>query len=244
MILRARKQQFSYGRPIGILVLEEHIPCPPGTPGNPTTFPFPVCYEIVRGVSTEGLNDVNHPAGLQSFLAAGRSLIDKGVRAVAGNCGLMIVHQRQLARALEVPVFLSSLLQLPLIAQMLGPEATIGILVSRREGLRAEHLRVASGGAQLPIAVAAMDAKPHFHAAVCAQSGVLDFERVQMEVVEVAEELVAQHPAIRALLLECVDLPPYAAAVQQAVGLPVFDITTLITHAFSALVRKPFDGVY
>jgi hypothetical protein len=28
------------------------------------------------------------------------------------------------------------------------------------------------------------------------------------------------------------------------VGLPVFDITTLIDHFHSALVRNPFTGVY
>ena len=55
MIYRARKQQLDYGRPIGIMALEEHIPCPPGVPGNPTTFDFPVCYEIVRGVSAAEL---------------------------------------------------------------------------------------------------------------------------------------------------------------------------------------------
>jgi len=37
-----------------------------------------------------------------------------------------------------------------------------------------------------------------------------------------------------------VDLPPYATAVQEAVGLPVFDITTLISHVHSSFVRKPF----
>jgi hypothetical protein len=76
------------------------------------------------------------------------------------------------------------------------------------------------------------------------QGGTLDFERVQSEVVAVATELVAANPSVGALLFECVDLPPYANAVQQAVGLPVFDITTLIAHACSGLVRRPFTGVY
>src|SRR5258708_2871070 len=33
MIYRAREPQTSYGRPIGILILEQQIPGPPGTPG-------------------------------------------------------------------------------------------------------------------------------------------------------------------------------------------------------------------
>jgi hypothetical protein len=89
-----------------------------------------------------------------------------------------------------------------------------------------------------------MDGKPYFSAAVRDESGELDFEGVTAEVVEVAQTLLGGHPEVKALLFECVDLPPYAHAVQEAVRLPVFDITTLIDHFHSALVRNPFTGVY
>jgi Asp/Glu/hydantoin racemase len=244
MIYRTRKRQLSYGRPIGILTLEERIPCPPGTPGNPTTFTHPVCYEIVRGHDSASLEDPEHPRGLEAFVAAGRALIERGACAVAGNCGLMIVHQQQLARLLPVPVLLSSLLQLPLIARLLAPGTTVGILASSRRNLKDGHVRLAAAGADIPVAIGSMDSKPHFRAAVGEQGGTLDFERVQAEVVEVAVELVRANPSVGALLFECVDLPPYASAVQEAVGLPVFDITTLIAHACAGLVRRPFAGVY
>ncbi len=244
MIYRARKQQMSYGRPIGIIALDEQIPCPPGTPGNPTTFSHPVIYEVVKGVDIRSLIGLNDPDSRQSFIDAGRALVDKGACAVAGNCGLMIVHQAAMARALPVPVLMSSLLQLPLIASLLGPDRKIGIMASSRKSLKDEHLRLATGGAKIDTVLATMDGRPHFRAAVGDQSGVLDFEKVEGEVVEVAQGLVADNPDVGAILLECVDLPPYAYAVQEAVGLPVFDMTTLIGHALSALVRKPFVGVY
>jgi hypothetical protein len=243
MIYRAREPQLSYGRPIGIIVLEERIPCPPGTPGNPTTFSYPVCYEVARGVSTTALRQAA-PAGRESFIAAGRRLVERGAWAVAGNCGLMIVHQEALARALPVPVLLSSLLQVPLIARMLGPEAAIGIIASGANSLNAEHLRLACPGGDARIVLASMEGKPYFSAAVCDERGELDFEGVTAEAVEVAHTLVGGHPEVKALLFECVDLPPYAHAVQEAVGLPVFDMITLIGHFRSALVRNPFTGVY
>lgn len=243
MIYRAREPQTSYGRPIGILALEERIPCPPGTPGNPTTFPFPVIYEVVRGVSTSGLRTAP-PAGFERFLAAGRRLVERGAWAIAGNCGLMIVHQEALALALPVPVLLSSLLQVPLVARMLGPGSAIGVLVSGANSLNAEHLRLAAAGGEVRMMLASLEGRPHFTAAVADERGELDFEGVTTEVVEVAQALVREHPQVKALLFECVDLPPYAHAVQEAVGLPVFDITTLIGHFHSALVRKPFTGVY
>jgi hypothetical protein len=243
MIYRAREPQLSYGRPIGIIVLEERIPCPPGTPGNPTTFQFPVCYEVVRGVSTDGLRQ-EQPAGIESFIDAGRRLVERGAYAIAGNCGLMIVHQKAMTRALPVPVLLSSLLQVPLIARMLGPSAAIGIVVSSANSLSERHLELACAGSGARLVLASMQGKPHFTAAVNDERGELDFEGVTAEAVEVARALVSEHPQVKALLFECVDLPPYAHAVQEAVGLPVFDMTTLIGHFHSALVRPRFTGVY
>jgi len=243
MIYRARESQLSYGRPIGIIVLEERIPCPPGTPGNPTTFAYPVCYEVARDVSAAGLRETV-PKGLESFIAAGRRLVERGAWGVAGNCGLMIVHQEALARALPVPVFLSSLLQLPLISRMLSPDAALGIVASGAKSLSTEHLRLARAGGDARVVLASMEGQPAFAAAVRDERGELDFEAVTAEAVQVARTLVARHPEVKALLFECVDLPPYAHAVQEAVGIPVFDMTTLIDHYHSALVRKPFSGVY
>jgi Asp/Glu/hydantoin racemase len=244
MIYRARAAQLGYGRPVGILVLEEHIPCPPGTPGNPTTFQHPVCYEVVKGAGVEALALPVSPEAALPFLAAGNALVERGAAAIIGNCGLMIVHQATLAAELPVPVFLSSLLLVPLIARSLAAKAKIGVVASSHRSFRTEHLRLAGIGPEIATAVATMDGRPHFQAAVVDQSGQLDSEKVEAEVVEVARDLVAQHPETAAIILECVDLPPYAAAVQEAVGLPVFDITSLVGFAVSGLVRRPFVGIY
>lgn len=243
MIYRARERQMSYGRPIGILALEENIPCPPGTPGNPTTFSHPVIYEVVRGVDISSLANLNEPDSAGAFLAAAQVLADKGVSAIAGNCGLMIVHQAALRRAMPVPVLMSSLLLLPLIAGLIGPDARVGVIASSTKGLKDGHLALA-GAAEIPIALATMDGRPYFRAAVGSQTGELDFDKVEAELVDVARGLVAENPDVRAILLECVDLPPYAHAVQEAVDLPVFDITTLIGFAAGATARRPFGGIY
>jgi hypothetical protein len=202
-----------------------------------------VIYEVVKGVDIASLQNLNEPDSAQAFLAAAQVLAGKGVSAVAGNCGLMIVHQAALARAMPVPVLMSSLLLLPVIARLVGPNAKIGIVASSAKGLKAEHLALA-GAAETPIALATMDGRPHFRAAIGAQSGVLDFEKVEAEVVDVARGLIAENPDVGAILLECVDMPPYAYAIQDVVGLPVFDITTLIGLAQAAIVRRPFVGIY
>jgi len=242
VIYRVRERQMSYGRPIGIVTLDEKMPCPPGTPGNPTTFSHPVIYEVVKGADIESLIGLNDPDSEPAFLEAAQALADKGVAAITGNCGLMIVHQAALARAMPVPVLMSSLVQLPMVAAMLGPRKRIGIMASSRRNLKAEHL-VLAGAGDIPVAVATMDGYPHFRAGMSGADD-LDSDKVEAEVAEAARGLVGEHPDIGAIVFECVDLPPYAHAVQEATGLPVYDITTLVNHALGALVRRPFTGVY
>ncbi|MBI1964442.1 MAG: hypothetical protein HYS37_13825 [Candidatus Rokubacteria bacterium] len=55
------------------------------------------------------------------------------------------------------------------------------------------------------------------------------------EHVRVARRLVAEHPDVGAIVLECTNMPPYAADVQRATGLPVFDIVSLVTLLHGAL---------
>jgi hypothetical protein len=55
---------------------------------------------------------------------------------------------------------------------------------------------------------------------------------------------VRLHPEIGAILLECSDMPPYASALQRAVGVPVFDFMTLANYVYSALARTPYTGTY
>ena len=164
------------------------------------------------------------------------------MKAVTGNCGFMILFQDQLAKELPVPVFMSSLLQIPFISRMLAPGDKIGIITSERKSLKEQHLLLAGVENTNQTKVAGMEDQRHFHDAIHLQKGELDFEKVEEEVVQVATRLVKEDEKIKAILLECTDLPPYAAAVQETVNLPVFDFITMMNYVFSALVRKRFEG--
>jgi len=65
---------------------------------------------------------------------------------------------------------------------------------------------------------------------------------VSAEVVDAGRHLVARDSSIKAMLLECSLLPPYAEAVQAAVRLPVFDYISMINFVFSAVVKRPYQG--
>jgi hypothetical protein len=224
---------------IGILVMDARIERIPGDVGNPATFPFEVTCRTVAGATLKRLISGRDRSLLDPFVAAGWELVRQGARALTTSCGFMILFQEELAREFPVPVFTSSLLQLPFIQATLRPQDRIGVITADASNLTPEHLQRASGDVDR-ITVAGLESQPKFRAAIFEETGRIDRQGVTSEVVEQARRMVAADPLIAAILFECANLPPYAAAVQQAVGLPVYDVVTMIHHVQSALRRTPF----
>ena len=69
-------------------------------------------------------------------------------------------------------------------------------------------------------------------------------DAVEREVVDAALEVQAAHPELGAILLECSDLPPYSAAVQEATGLPVFDFVGFINYVHQAVNARRYSGIF
>jgi Asp/Glu/hydantoin racemase len=61
-------------------------------------------------------------------------------------------------------------------------------------------------------------------------------ETARDEHVRVARRLAAEHPDLGAIVLECTNMPPYAADIQRATGVPVFDVISLVRLVHAALV--------
>jgi hypothetical protein len=241
-VFRARIGRHIYGEPLGILVMDALIPRIPGDVGNATTFSFPVRYEVVPRATLERLIRRRDPDLLGPFIEGGLKLAAQGVRAITTTCGFMILFQEELTEALPVPVFTSSLLQLPFIQSILKKSEKIGILTADASNLTESHI-LRAGGDPRRLVVLGLEDSPHFHGAILGGKGELDFQKVRDEVVSRSEALAASDPQIRALLLECANLPPYSAAIQEAVGIPVYDFVTMINHLFSSLSQAPFCGL-
>ena len=224
---------------IGILVMDARIERIPGDVGNPATFPFPVICRTVAGATLTRLISERDRSLLEPFIEAGWELVRQGVKALTTTCGFMALFQQELAAEFPVPVFTSSLLQLPFIERTLRPGDRIGIVTADAGKLTEEHLRRA-GGDVSRLTVCGLENEPHFKDAIFSGSGRLEPSKVEDEVVARARQMVRADPAIRAILLECSNLPPYAAAVQEAVGMPVYDFVTMIHHVQSALARSRF----
>jgi len=241
MIYKTQKGQVSSGEAIGILLLETSVPFIPGDVANATTYSFPVRFHKVEGFTVPRAIGKD-PAMYDRLLAAAGALVQQGVRAITGDCGFMGIHQQKLARELRVPVFLSSLLQIPFISLLIGDDARVGIITADAPSLDADLLATVGVHSAANLVIGGLEDQPNFCGFAIEETGLLDAGAVEEEVVGVAREMVAQEPRIAAILLECSLLPPYAHAVQRAVNLPVFDYITMINYVFAAVVQKNYSG--
>jgi len=64
-----------------------------------------------------------------------------GCRAIAAECGYFGYFQKEVAGYVDIPVFMSSLLQVPLIQQVIGPKKDVGIICAQKGFLTETHLK-------------------------------------------------------------------------------------------------------
>ncbi len=240
---QVREGADSYGHAVGVLMLEHPMPFIPGSVGNATTYDYPVVFRVVEGLAFERVFR-GDPECADMLIEGAQALEREGVKAITSNCGFMLRYQEAVARSVEIPVFLSSLLQLPLIAASSGKTRPIGMITADDRGMGNDMLMLAGVESQTPIVVKGMQDRPEFNRSTLEMCGTLDSDLVEHETVEVAREMLAEHPDMAAILLECSELPPYARAVQQATGVPTYDFITMIDYFHAATHRTAYEGYY
>ncbi len=243
MLIQGGKNIWGVG--MGVICLESMFPKLPGHIKNPITFDFPVAYKIVPGATIKRLIRERDQRLLEPFLQAARELQAEGMRAITGSCGFLALFQRQLADAVDIPVFASSLIQIPMISGMIGGNRSVGVLTASSDSLGGAHFEAVGAGAAC-VHVAGMDGQSEFREVILeGRRHDLDFSTLEKEIVDVAKAMVVEHPDIAALVLECTDMCSFAYQIQKATGRPVFDLTTLTKMVYESVCRRPyasFDG--
>jgi len=139
--IKARQDHRCYGMGLGIIILDDVYPGFPGDVRNASAYPFPIQYEIAEGVDIWALvHEEDKLPCLEPIQRAAEKLQGMGCRAVAAECGYFAYFQKDIADLLDIPVFMSSLLQVPFAQSLIGPEQTVGILVAREEQMTPAHL--------------------------------------------------------------------------------------------------------
>ena len=223
----AGKHSVCAGAPIGVLMLETRFPRPIGDVGNPATWPFPVLYATVPGASARRVVTDGASGLLPAFLDQACRLKAMGAVGLATSCGFLAPFGPALAEASNLPVLASSLAQARLVGSLLPPgRRCAAILTIDAEALGEAHLNAADVPHGTP--VGGLDPSSHLATTIMEDREELDTARAAADTVDAARRLVAAHPTIGAIVLECTNMGPYAGAVRQATGLPVFDATTAI----------------
>lgn len=224
------------GFPRGLAQLEELI----GNSTNPGTFGFPVRFERVRGANIHTVVERPSPDALRAMIDAARRMEMDGIKAITTSCGFNAVFQAELANAVSVPVFTSSLLQVPMVHRMLRKERMIGIITARKASLSQKHLEQVGIGKDIPVRIEGLENTGEWDKILNAPELAIDLAKLKSEVLDVARNMVNSSKNIGAIVLECTDLPPFAKAIKYATDLPVFDIVTLVNMVYAAVTKDDF----
>ncbi len=247
--IQTSQRHHCYGMGLGIIILDEPYPGFPGDSRNASAYPFPIQYEIAEGLDgKELLFQSDKSTYLQPIQTAAQKLEKIGCRAIVGECGYFAYFQKEIANSVNVPVFMSSLLQVPLAQQVIRSDQVVGILVFSKAVLTPVHLQavgiqpdsnyvidgIMESGCCPEITNLYMSPDPFARGA--------DYDTIERELVDFAIDFARRYPQMGALLLECSGTQPFARSIQQAVNLPVFSLGTLLDYAYSVIVHRDYYG--
>lgn len=234
--------QWISGYTVGIMHLDVYYPLMPGNVVNAYTYDFPVRHIWVPGANQARMHTGDETL-LPDLIKTAKQLELEGCRAICGACGYFGHFQKRVADAIDIPVYLSSVVQVPWILTGLKSNQKVGILCGDAPNLtfdlfkscgctEEEYQRCAIAGAQDGYQFQALTDK----------RGYFENDKLRDELIKLAKDLVAKNPDIGAILLECSDMPPYAAAIQAELNLPVYDFITLIKYVHSTVAQRPYYG--
>lgn len=248
--IKARKNHSCYGMGIGIIILDDVYPGFPGDVRNASAWGFPIQYEVCEGIDIKQLlwEEDKSPC-LEPILKAAKKLEKMGCRGIAAECGYFAYFQKAVAGEVDIPVFMSSLLQVPFIQQIIGPKKDVGIFCYQKQFLTEAHLqnvgiipgsnyKIAGAGDEYNMTefnnLWSWELRPQ-----CPESY---YDNSEKQIVASLKDFVQKNPSIGAIMLECTGMQPFARAVQRELDLPVFSWGTILDYAYSVINHRDYYG--
>lgn len=230
---------------LGVIRLDYDYPAAPGDIDSPESYMYDVLYRVVPGLTFQICQDNAMTPEIKSeFIEAVKYLEDKGVSGITGDCGFMMWFQELARQHTKKPVFMSSLAHLPAVTAATHDQELIAVLTANGKTLEPmrdlikRECNIDTEDKRLVI-VGCEDC-PGFEAVALGEK--VDVPSVLPGIVKKTQEVIKHNPMIRAILLECTELPPYADALRAATGLPVFDAITNCDYFIRARMDNPLVG--
>lgn len=252
-LIKARPNRRVYGMGLGIMILDEVYPGFPGDIRNASGYPFPIQYQVMEDLNCNNIavtkNNEDDAIILASIMKAAKRLEWYGCKAIVAECGYFSYFQQMVAGEIDIPVFMSSLLQVPMIQQVIGPKKAVGIFCGQASSLSDAHLTNVG-----------IDLNSNFHVkgaideSDCSQFMALwredyrkdipeaSYKLAEKEILISCKDFVKKHPDIGAIMLECTGFQSFAKSIQRELDLPVYSWSTLLDYAYSVVVHRDFYG--
>jgi hypothetical protein len=248
--IKARRDHRCYGMGLGIIILDDIYPGFPGDVRNASAFPFPIQYEIAEDVSIVALvYEEDKSPCLEPIMRAAKKLEKMGCRAIAAECGYFAYFQQEIAAQVEVPVFMSSLLQVPWAQQLIGPDRVVGLFASGREFIRQKHLDavgIQPGSNYVMRGIEDYGQVEEFNnlwtEGIRPAVPEAYYDKAEREFVAIGVQFYQDYPNMGAMVLECTGMQPFARALQREIDIPIFSWGTLLDFAYTVAVHRDYYG--
>ncbi|MGQ0581040.1 MAG: aspartate/glutamate racemase family protein [Reyranella sp.] len=219
--------------PLGILMLDTRFPRIVGDIGNAASYDYPVIFRRMEGIGSADAVTAHpdRPRVLAALRANAEALAAEGAVGVSTSCGFLALYQDDLAAVSPVPVATSALLH---IKALKGRK--VGVITASAKNLTPAHFEAVGAPGDTPFVGLPEDSS--FAATFLRNGLTLDRDLVEREVVAAGRDLVAKHPEIDTVVLECTNLPPYKKALEAALGLPVHDVLDLLAGFYAGLSKR------
>ena len=154
-------------------------------------------YKVLTGLPSDWWCDEEGASSRRQniFIEKARELEAEGVRAITTGCGFFAKYQKAAAEALTVPLFNSPLLLVPMVSRMIGKGKRVGIISAGGSHLQGPFLENVGIDDTILFAIDGLEDKEEFTKVhVTQEKSTIDPEKMESEVVAVAERLVKAYP--------------------------------------------------
>ncbi|WRT66077.1 uncharacterized protein IL334_003030 [Kwoniella shivajii] len=229
---------------LGILQLNTTFPRPVGDVGHVGTWgDTPVVIKVVEEAEITSVVDGSWGEDLvEAFVREGKKCMkEENCVAFVTSCGFLATMHPTLSRQLPF-MGTSSLMQVAWLQTSFLPvledgKHQVGVITFKKASLTQKHFEAVRAHPSTPVEGVP---QPGIFSSVLGETIPYDHQGMAKEMKEAASLLVERNPQLKAIVLECTNMPPFAKEVHEVTGLPVYDVIGLGQYLYKAACPKSY----
>lgn len=207
-----------------------------------------VIFKRVPGLTLEQVKSGNLTPGVNAALVASIQWLEsKGVDSITGEEAYMLPLQKSVVAVASVPVFMTDLIQIPMVSHAFDRFEKIAILTEDSVAVTENAVKQVL----LKECSFHMDEKQFVTVScqsvpgllACTRGEKVDFDKVCAGVVKAARDCKIAEPHVRAFILEGAEMSPYADALRRELAVEVYDVVTCANFFTGATKNHPRFGI-